>query len=90
MLLCGGAHASPKPYLYCTTRSPECLKKFMSCPSPRFFSLSPTETSCYVLFAYPAMQFVDCILIEGKGGGGEKGKGEGREKSSSINYHNIG
>lgn len=50
----GGAHASPKPYLYCTTRSPECLKKFMSCPSPRFFSLSqPRRHAMYYLRIRP-------------------------------------
>lgn len=43
--------------------------------SSSFLFPFPTETSCYVLFPYPAMQFVDCILIgrdEGGGGGGEE------------------
>ena len=59
----GSAHASPKPYLYCTTRSRECLKKFMSCASPLFLPLLNRDVVLCIICVFRAMQFVDCILI---------------------------
>lgn len=48
------------------------FEKVYVVPVSSFLFPFPTETSCYVLFAYPAMQFVDCILIGREGGGTRK------------------